>query len=141
MKRLGIVISIISLVLFFTSIIFRWLQIPGASFLLIIGVLSGAVFLLSIINRAVKLPSSNSSRSFLMLGAALFLIISLSVPFNVQNWPYAKSFLILSYLSLVALVVLLLSDAWQEKDDGRRLKKSLLAYGVGFIALLLLYLS
>lgn len=141
MKRFGIVISIISLALFITSIIFQWLQIPGASILLIIGVILGALFLLSIINRAVKLPSSNSARSFLMLGAALFLIISLSIPFNVQDWPYAKTLMILSYVSQVALVVLLISDAWLEKDNGRRLKKALLAYGVGFLALLVLYLS
>jgi hypothetical protein len=115
--------------------------LKGAAVLLVAGVLLGAVFLLSVINKAVKLPTNNSSKSFLLLGSALFLFISLNVPFNLLQWPYAKTMLILSYLSLISLVFLLLNDAWREKDDGRRLKKAMLAYGVSFIVLLLLYLS
>jgi hypothetical protein len=141
MKKINLILSFLSLTLFALSIVFKWYHLKGAAVLLVAGVLLGAVFLISVINKAVKLPTSNSSKSFLLLGSALFLFISLSVPFNLLQWPYAKTMLILSYLSLISLVFLLFNDAWREKDYGRRLKKAMLAYGVSFIVLLLLYLS
>jgi heme A synthase len=47
---------------------------------------------------------------------------------------------ILASLALFVLIFLSISDAWNEKDETRRIKKVFLAYAIGIMALLLIFI-
>lgn len=140
MKRSGVLVTIVSLALFAAFVIFKWNHWPGASILLLISILSGVLVLLSIIKKATALPASHSSKMFLLLGSASFLVFTISVLFTILHWPYALTMHILASLALFVLILLSLSDAWNEKDETRRLKKVFIAYAIGIMALLLIFI-
>ncbi|PKP08759.1 MAG: hypothetical protein CVU09_14485 [Bacteroidetes bacterium HGW-Bacteroidetes-4] len=140
MKRSGVLVTIVSLALFAAFVISKWNHWPGASILLLISILSGALVLLSLIKKATALPASHSSRMFLLLGGASFLVFTISVLFTILHWPYAVTMQILASLALIVLILLCISDAWNEKDDTRRIKKVFIAYAIGIMALLSIFI-
>ncbi len=140
MKRSGILVMIVSLALFAAFVLFKWNHWPGASMLLLISILTGVLVLLSLIKKASALPASHSSKMFLLLGAASFLVFTVAVLFTFLQWPYAVTMHILASLALFVLILLSLSDAWNEKDETRRLKKVFIAYAIGIMALLLIFI-
>ncbi|MGE4289593.1 MAG: hypothetical protein AB7E36_12980 [Salinivirgaceae bacterium] len=140
MKRSGILVMIVSLALFAAFVLFKWNHWPGASMLLLISILTGVLVLLSLIKKATALPASHSSKMFLLLGAASFLVFTVAVLFTFLQWPYAVTMHILASLALFVLILLSLSDAWNEKDEMRRLKKVFIAYAIGIMALLLIFI-
>lgn len=140
MKRSGVLVMIVSLALFAAFVVFKWNHWPGANILLLVGILTGVLILLSIIKKATALPSSHSSKMFLLLGAASFLVFLIAVLFTFLQWPYLVTMRILATLALIVLVLLSIGDAWNEKDETRRLKKVFLAYAIGIMAMLLIYI-
>ncbi len=141
MKRLGILVVIISLALFATFVVFKRNHWPGSNILLLISILNGVLFLLSIVSKATKLPGNYPSKMFLLLGGASFLVFTLSVLFTFLQWPYAATMQILAYFALISFIILAVSDAWKEKDETSRLKKALIAYAIGIMALLLMFIG
>jgi hypothetical protein len=90
MKKSMIVSGIASAILLTTGILFKFLQLPGASPCLVLGVvLLSLVFLPMVFTLKAKEKKNVKDKVIIGLGTAAGSLMSLSILFKVMQWPYS----------------------------------------------------
>lgn len=141
MKRGALFTSLISVLLFFTGIIFKKLHWPGAGILIFIGAVVGIVFLITYLINGTKLLKKGVEKSNGIIAAITMILVITGFTFKAQHWPGGQMLLIISYISLLISCILMFVDALSEADVSKQTIKNLLAFIYFIFMSMLLYLA
>jgi len=106
MKKTAAILGIIASVVIMASVIFKFLHLIGASFLLVLGLLLLSLFVLPLMGLAdSKNKTGLRNRLTSLLGYLCGSLIFLGILFKLMFWAYAGSLLLVGFILLAFVFI------------------------------------
>jgi hypothetical protein len=126
--------SVISAMLLLVGIFFKTMHWTGANILLSAGAFAGILFLISMIASVPAKLAAGFGKVNIVITSLILIIALLAFAFMIMHWPGAAKLIWFADLGILVAVVILLIDAFLEKDAAKWSMKLIAA----FFALILL---
>ncbi|MBN2213236.1 MAG: hypothetical protein JW723_03240 [Bacteroidales bacterium] len=141
MKNISKTLGVISLIVLFIGTIFKKSHWPGAGIILTISALAVLAFFITYLFIGIKPLSTKLEKICCISGSIAMCITLVSFLFKVQHWPGAGILIIISLAALLITGVLLIIDAIRETDQAKRSIKTLFAFSLTTIVIMLFMIT
>jgi hypothetical protein len=141
MKNINKTLGVISIIVLFIGIIFKMLHWPGAGIILSISSLAVAVFFITYLFVGTKSLSTGIEKASGISGCIAMCLTVIAFLFKVQHWPGAGILIIISLIGLLLTGILLIIDAIKETDQTKQSIKTLFAFSLTVIVVMLIMIT
>ncbi len=141
MKNISKTLGVISLLVFFVGTIFKKSHWPGAGIILSISALAIIAFFITYLFIGIKPLSTKLEKMSYISGGIAMCITLISFLFKVQHWKGAGIIIIVSLAALLITGILLIIDAISETDQTKQSIKTLFAFSLTTIVIMLFMIT
>ncbi len=132
------IFGLLAALIFLLGCIFKLQHLPGASILISLGSVSGIIYLVLYLLMGIKNLENGFEKVTGIIGAISLSIVLFSFLFKMMHWPGGSTMILISQAGLFLSGVLMLVDAYKEKDSNKQSLKALTSFTI-FILLVILY--
>ena len=141
MKKTNQFLGVISIVVLSVGVIFKKCHWPGANVLLSVGALALAAFFVAYLFIGIKPLTTAIEKSVGVSGGIAMCLNLVAFMFKVQHWAGASILINISLLGLLVTSVLLIIGSVNETDQAKLSIKTLFAFTLGTITVILIMLT
>ena len=141
MKEINKYLGVISIVVLFIGVTFKKMHWAGAGVLLTLGAIALIAFFIIYLFKGIKPLSTDIEKACGYAGGITMCLILLGFLFKIQHWPGAGVLILVSMCTLLVTSILLVIDSIKETDSNKQSIKTLFAFILIVLVVILYMLS
>ncbi len=135
------ILSVVSIILFFTGIIFKTMHWPGAGVLMLTGVSIGVLFLIFLLVSGLTGLNNGKEKASIVIGAIAMIFVLIGFAFKIMHWPGAGVMIIIAHIGLFISSVVMFIDALSEKESSKQSIKMIFSFTIFILMCILLFFA
>lgn len=141
MKKINSTLGVISIIVFAGAILFKLNHWPGGGIILSVGALGIIAFFVAYLLLGIKPLTTNIEKSIGFAGGISMCLALLGFIFKFQHWAGQEIFIIASMAGLLLTSILLIIDSIKETDQTKQSIKTLFAFTLITITVMLVMIT